>query len=119
MGFGPGGDGIEQCAQAIFGIDSAVVRAMSAQFAEERRIIGGDALADYRDAETRRGGRLRRNGGAQTVGIGDGRGSKGVELVRGPEMRGKLFDKLRRRIDPIKIFESSRKMDFRKTLQPI
>src|SRR5258708_8825633 len=98
MGFGPGGDGIEQYAQAIFGIDAAVVRAMSAQFTEERRVIGGDTLADYRDAETRRGGRLRRNGGAQTIGLRDGRRAKGVALGPGPQMCGEALDKLRARV---------------------
>ncbi len=119
MRFGPSSDSIKQNAHAIFRIDASVVRTMRAQFAEERRVIGGDALADYGHSEARRGGRRGRNGGAQAVGVRDGRGPKGIELVRGPEMRGKLLDKLCRRVDPIKIFESSGKMDLRKALQPV
>src|SRR5260370_33043073 len=95
MGFGPGGDGIEQYAQAIFGIDAAVVRAMSAQFTEERRIIGGDALADYRDAETRRGGRLRRNGRAENNRQPPARRAQGGEPGPGPRTAGSLAPQIR------------------------
>src|SRR5260370_20073376 len=97
MGFGPGGDGIEQYAQAIFGIDAAVVRAMSAQFTEERRVIGGDTLADYRDAETRRGGRLPRDGGAQTVGITRGPRAEGGGIARCAGEAGKVLQHIRPR----------------------
>src|SRR5439155_1668526 len=86
--------GVACFAQAELRLDTAEIGTVRAEFAEEGRVMGGDSLADDGDSETRRGRRLRRHNGAQTIGVGDRGDSKGVELVSGPEMRRELFHKL-------------------------
>ena len=52
MGFGPGGDRVQQTArQSVVGLDLREVGAVLAQVAKERRIVGRDALTDDRNAE--------------------------------------------------------------------
>ncbi len=59
---------------------------MRTEFAKERRVMRGDTLADDGDSETRRGRRFWRRNRAQTIGVGERRDSKGVQLVGGPKV---------------------------------
>ena len=118
MRFGPGGNRVQQRLQAMFGIDLAEISAMGAQFAKERFVVRSRALADDRNAETRRRRLLRRHRRLQTVGIIDRRLAKGIQLVGAPQMRRQLFDKLGRRVYPIKFFELLGRTYLRESLKP-
>ncbi len=54
----------------------------------------------------------------QTVCVVDSGLPEAVELVRGPEMGGKLFHKLGGGVDPIEMLELGRKIDVRECLEP-
>src|SRR4029077_21232295 len=63
--------------------------------------------------------RLGRDSGVQAVSVSDGGGSKGIELVRSPEIGRELLHKLRRRIDPVETLERGGKRDLLESLQPV
>ena len=119
MRFGAGGDDVEQEIKAVLRLDAAEIGALRAEFAKERLVMSGNSLADDGDAQARRGRRLWRCNRAQTIGVGERRGAKSIELVSGPKMRGELFHKLRGRVDPIEIFKLRGKTDVREALQPV
>ena len=119
MLLGAGGDHAQQEFEAVVRLDPAEIGAVRAELAKEGLVICGDPLADDGDSEARHGRRLRRHNRAQTIGVSERRGSKSIQLMGGPEMRGELFHKLAGGVDPIEIFELGGKTDLREASQPV
>ena len=119
MCLGPRGDCLQQHFQPILRIYPAKVRAMSAQFAEERLCRRICALADDGDPEPgdRRG--FRRRCGMQAIGILECGFAECIQLVCRPQVCRQLFDKLGRQAHPIHLFELGRNADFCESLKPL
>ena len=83
---------------------------MRAQIAKQRRIVGGDALPDHRDAKPAHGGSARAAPPTATALHNPSpRFAKGVQLVRRPKIGGLLLHKLRGLIDPVEMLELLRR----------
>ena len=100
MRFCARGDRVEQQLQAVFGFDVIEIRAVGPKLSEKRRVVGLDALSDDGNAQPRDWWWLGRHGCSQAIRVTDGGGAKRIELMRAPQVRRQLFDKLRRRSSP-------------------
>src|SRR5215831_20058843 len=92
--------------------------AMRTQPAKERIVARGDALPHNRDSEARDGGAFWRLCCVQPVTVVGSSLAKFVLLMGGPEVSGKLFDKLRRQIDPVEFFQCRRQLNGSKGRKP-
>src|SRR5437870_8105976 len=93
---------------------------MRPQFAEKRLFVLGNTLANDGDTQSADGRRsILRHSGAQPVCISDCRRAEGVELVSGPQMRGKLLDELGWRINPVEALQILRQLDLHEGLKPL
>src|SRR5437868_6573299 len=92
---------------------------MRAQLAEQWRFAGVRSLSHDGNAKSWNRRRLRRRHGVQTVSVVSRGVTEGVELMRRPEVSGKLLDKLSRQVDPIKMFQFLRKANLFETAEPL
>jgi len=58
------------------------------------------------------------NHSVQPISVVERGDAEGVELVRGPEMCGKVLDEDCRRVDPIGFLERGRKLNMLEALEP-
>ena len=87
---------LEQGLQPALRTHSRVVSAMRTEPAEERIVAGRHALSHDRDPQPGNRGVLRRSCCVKTIAVIGSCFAKGILLMRGPKMRGKLLNKLRR-----------------------
>ena len=80
----PRRDPREQQIESIVWFDMRKIGAVLAQIAKERRVIGGDPLADDGDPEAAGGHSFGRRGGAQPISVYGCGFAKTIELVGAP-----------------------------------
>jgi hypothetical protein len=110
---------VEQNAQPILWIDAREIRTMRTQFSKQWIVVRSDSLSDDGDAQPWNRRRLRGNSLPQTITIVIRGFAECVELMRAPQMCGKLFYELRGRLDPIKSFQLRGKFDFVEFVKPL
>ena len=113
MGFGARRQRIEQRLDAAGVPDLRVIDAVRAELAKEAVNVVGHATADDGHAKPMGGQRRLRRGGGGFLNVVHGGGAKGIDLVRGPQVRGKLFREDCRRVDPVGLLQFARKLKLR------
>src|SRR5437870_12839994 len=111
-------DDFEQDAEAVVRIHSREICSVRTQLSEKRGWIRIDALSNNRDSEPWNRRPFGRNSDMETIGVLGCGSTKGVELMRGPQVCGELLQKLRWRVHPIETIEFGRESYACKPPQP-
>src|SRR5580704_7294583 len=119
--FGARRGGIEQDLHSARVFDLREVDALRTELAEEAVVVLRDALPDDRDAQPVRGQRrgvvsraVSRSGRRRgLLNVIDRGGAEGVDLMRGPKMRGELFRKDGWGVYPIGLLQLARELELR------
>ena len=119
MRLGPRRRRAEQLLQSILGIHVSKIGAMRAQLSEQWQFARVRSLSHDGNAKSWNRRRLRWRHGMQTVSVVRRRVAEGVELMGCPEVGRKLFDKLSRQVDPIKMFQFLRKANLFEAAEPL